>query len=79
MSTYPQVEAANKRWRIEHATKTALLEHPDNCKSSKTQALGHRLQPHALRERQQDAADERAGAGAVMEAQGGWSYQCQLC
>lgn len=45
--------------------KTVLLEHPDNYKSSKTRALGHGLQPHALREHQQDAASKRAGSGAM--------------
>lgn len=40
VSLYPYVETTNKQWRTEHAIKISLLEHPDNCKTSKTQSLG---------------------------------------
>ncbi|KAM6188014.1 uncharacterized protein WM294_015779 isoform 1-T1 [Sarcoramphus papa] len=45
-----ELDAANKRQKTEHAIKTVLLDCPDYCKSSKIQALGHRLQPYVLRD-----------------------------
>ncbi|XP_035169728.1 uncharacterized protein LOC118159227 [Oxyura jamaicensis] len=45
-----KIDAANKRQKTKHAVTTLLLDYPDSCKSSKTQALGNRPQPHALRD-----------------------------